>query len=154
MLMQAVETYLAVRRAAGFKLEDAERYLRDFARFSSTQGDQHVVAQTAIAWAVQGRSETQRDNRLQTVIRFARFVRAEDPCHEIPPEQVFCRRRQRPTPYIFTDQDIQALLAQAACLGPSGSLRARRYSVYSLSRDSGSPRPWRCGSKTSPRVAW
>lgn len=129
MLIQAVEHYLAVRRAADFKLEAAERYLCDFARFASVQGDCHVVAQTAIAWAAQGSSESQRDIRLQTVIRFARFIHAEDPHHEIPPERVFCRRRQRPTPYIFTEQEIQALLGHAARLGPAGSLRPHTYTT-------------------------
>ena len=51
MLMSAVDTYLAVRRAAGYKLRDVEQYLRDFAHFATTGGDSHVVAQTAIRWA-------------------------------------------------------------------------------------------------------
>ncbi len=36
MLMQAVDTYLAVRRAAGFALEPIEYYLRHFVRFAAT----------------------------------------------------------------------------------------------------------------------
>ena len=122
-----VKHYIAVRRAAGFKLEGLERYLGDFANFASERGEPHVVAKTAIEWAAQGSSETQRDNRLQIVIRFARFIRAEDARHEIPPHRVFCRRRQRPTPYIFTEQEIQTLLTEAAKLGPPGSLRPSTY---------------------------
>ncbi len=123
MLMPMVENYIAVSRAADFKLDGVERYLRNFADFAGKRGEHHVVAKTAIEWAAQGSSETQRDNRLQVVIRFARFMHAEDTHHEIPPQRVFCRRRQRPTPYIFTEQEIQALLAQAAELEPAGSLR-------------------------------
>lgn len=129
MLMQTVDTYLAVRRAAGFKLEAAERYLRDFARFARARGDTYVDSQTAIAWASQGNPEAQRNNRLKMIIHFARFARAEDERHEIPPERVFCGRRQRPTPYIFTDEEIQALLAQATRLGPPGSLRPHTYTT-------------------------
>jgi integrase/recombinase XerD len=60
MLIQAVEIYLAVRRAADFKLTAVERYLRSFAQFATAQGDTHVVTQTAIAWAAQGASEPVR----------------------------------------------------------------------------------------------
>lgn len=127
MLMQAVDTYLAVRRAAGYKLRDVERYLRDFARFATIHGDSHVVAKTATTWAARSPSEAQRAERLGIVVRFARFSHAEDPRHEIPPERLFCGRHQRPTPYIFTAQEIQSLLAQAARLGPPGSLRPLLY---------------------------
>jgi integrase/recombinase XerD len=127
MLIQAVETYLAVRRAADFKLNAVERYLRSFAQFATTQGDTHVVTHTAIAWAEQGTSEPQRHNRLSVVVRFARFSHAEDPRHDIPPARIFCGQRRQLTPYLFSDEDIQALLAQAARLGPLDSLRPHTY---------------------------
>ncbi len=127
MLMPAVDTYLAVRRAAGYQLRDVERYLRDFAHFATAGGDSHVVAQTAISWATQSPSEAQRAERLSIVIRFARFAHAEDPRHEIPPERLFCSRHRRPIPYIFTAEEIQTLVAQAAHLGPPGSLRPHLY---------------------------
>ena len=127
MLMRAVDTYLAVRRAAGYKLRGVERYLHGFAHFATTCGDSHIVAQTAITWAARSPSEAQRAERLAIVIRFARFAHAEDPHHEIPPERLFCSRHRRPIPYIFTAEEIQALLAQAARLGPPGSLRPHLY---------------------------
>jgi len=127
MLIQAVETYLAIRRAADFKLDAVERYLRSFAQFATARGDTHVVTQTAIAWAEQGASEPQRHNRLSVVSRFARFSHAEDPRHDIPPERIFCRRRRQRVPYLFSAEDIQALLAQAARLGPPDSLRPQTY---------------------------
>ena len=127
MLIQAVETYLAVRRAADFKLNAVERYLRSFAQFATTKGDTHVVTQTAIAWAEQGTSEPQRHNRLSVVIRFARFSHAEDPRHEIPPARVFSRRRRQRPPYIYREEEIQALLDQATRLGPTDSLRPHAY---------------------------
>jgi integrase len=116
-----------MRRAAAFKLDAAERSLRSFAQCATAQGDTHVVTQTAITWAEQGASELQRHNRLSVVMRFARFSHADDPHHDIPPARVFCGRRQRPTPYLFSEEDIQAVLAQAARLGPPGSLRPHTY---------------------------
>jgi integrase/recombinase XerD len=129
MLKDAVDTYLAVRRAGGFKLQDDELYLNSFVRFATARGDTHVVTKTAIAWARQSRSEPQRATRLKTIIRFARFSRATDRRHELPPHGVFNPQRQRPVPYLFSEQEIQTLMAHAAQLGPAGSLRPSVYST-------------------------
>jgi integrase/recombinase XerD len=129
MLMAAVETYLAVRRAAGFQLTPIEAYLRSFARFATERDESHVVAQTAIAWATTAATEAQRHTRLMSVLRFARFMHAEDPRHELPPAHFFRGWRQRPTPYIFRAEEIQRLVAAAQQLGPPGSLRPHTYST-------------------------
>src|SRR6516162_5834272 len=111
MLKDAVDTYLAVRRAGGFKLQDDELYLNSFVRFATARGDTHIVTKTAIAWARQARSEPQRATRLKTIIRFARFSRATDCRHELPPHGVFNPQRQRPVPYLFSEQEIGLLAA-------------------------------------------
>ncbi len=129
MLMTAVDTYVAVRRATGFDLKACEGYLRNFAHFATTRGETYVITSTAIAWATRASSEAQRHNRLQTVVRFARFMHAEDARHEIPPATVFCGRRQRPTPYIFSAEELQRLVTHAQQLGPVGSLRPHTYST-------------------------
>ena len=51
MMMQSLDSYLAIRRAAGFQLNKVEKYLRQFVRFSSNEGKTHIGAQTAIEWA-------------------------------------------------------------------------------------------------------
>jgi integrase/recombinase XerD len=129
MLMHAVETYLAVRRATGFALDHTEGYLRHFARFAMARGQTHIVAGTAVDWASLATAEAQRHHRLQTVLRFAHFMAAEDPCHEIPPAGLFSGRRQRPLPYLFSDEEIQQLMGAASRLGPPGSLRPHTYST-------------------------
>jgi integrase len=127
MLMPQVDRYLAIRRDAGFALVPIEGCLRHFARFATARGETSVVATTAIAWATLAPSEAQCAYRLQTVIRFAHFMHAEDPRHEIPPVGVFRGRHPRPTPYIFSDEDIPQLLQYASRLGPPGSLRPPTY---------------------------
>lgn len=87
MLKQTVNTYLAVRRALGFKLKNDEAYLNSFAQFATAKGDTHITVQSVIAWASQSRSEPQRANRLKTVVRLAQFSHAEDKYHEIPPNE-------------------------------------------------------------------
>ena len=116
MLMQAVDTYLAMRRAVGFALDHTEGYLRNFARFALARGDTHIIVTTAVE-GPRTTSEAQRHNRLHTVIRFARFMAAEDSRHEIPPAGLFWGRRQRPMPYIFSENEIEQLLAPPAVSG-------------------------------------
>lgn len=129
MLMAAVDTYLAVRRAAGFQLRSAEAYLRSFAGFATERGEAYVMARTAIDWASTTSSEAQRHNRLMSVRRFARFIQAENPRHELPPDGVFCGQRQRPFPYIFKEAEVQSLVVHARRLGPPDSLRPYTYST-------------------------
>lgn len=127
MLSDCMNTYLALRRAAGFKLDTVESHLRSYVNFATSRGDSHVVCQTAMDWASMARSEDARAGRLQQLIRFARFVRADDPRHDIPPDHVFCKRQHRRTPYPFTDQEVARLLREADNLGPTGSLRPHTY---------------------------
>jgi integrase len=78
-------------------------------------------------------SEAQWHYRLQTVVRLARFMAAEDPRHEISPADVFRGSRPRPTPYIFSDDEIRQLLVYAGRLGPPPSVRLQTYStLYGL----------------------
>lgn len=127
MLKDDVDTYLAVRHAAGFKLTEDAIYLHSFVRFASTQGDTHIKSQTAITWAEQAHSESQRAICLNAVIRFARFSHSADTGHEVPPRDVFCFRRHRPTPYIYSEPEIQALMNATAQLRPADSLRPLMY---------------------------
>src|SRR5271165_5946658 len=85
MLARAVRSYLTLRRTAGFQLTDAGLHLRSFAAYSDACGRRCLDARTAIEWARRGGSVVQRARRLGHVIRFARYLHAEDPRHEIPP---------------------------------------------------------------------
>lgn len=127
MLKQAVEKYVALRRATGFKFRDSEVMLRSFAVFASEHGEDVVRADSAVAWARESKAARQRHKRLRVVTRFAQFLRAEDPRHEIPPQDVFHARAVRPAPHIYSEDDIAKIVAYAAKLGPVGSLRPLAY---------------------------
>ena len=134
MLMDAVDSYLAVRRAAGFELEVPEYLLRSFARSADERGDTHVCTETAIDWASQAPSLGQRDHRLKTVMRMARHLQIEDDRHQVPPRDVFGFTKTRRVPYIFSQTEINRLIEAAAQLGPPGSLRPRTYSTLDPAR--------------------
>jgi len=123
MLIDAVESYLNVRHAAGFDLQHAGKVLRKFCKFAAARREQHVNGNTAIEWASLASSPGERSRRLSAVIRFARYAKAEDVRHEVPPDGVFGRNRIRRVPFIFSPADILHIIEQATHLGPSGSLR-------------------------------
>ena len=59
-MMQAVDSYLAIRRAAGFQLRNTEYRLRNYARFAEQRGEAHVHAETAVAWSNLASSPAER----------------------------------------------------------------------------------------------
>lgn len=132
MLTQAVESYLALRRAVGFGLRSSGFQLKSFAAFSEARGHQYVSSDIAIEWAGLARSILQRAQRLGIVIRFARYLRAEDPRHEVPPAIFGAEKPLRPIPYILTGEQIRQLIEAASQLGHK-TLRGVTYStLFSL----------------------
>jgi integrase len=129
MIMKAVDSYLSLRRAAGFALRAQEYLLRSFARFASARGDDHIRTSTVIEWASQALSLGNRDHRLKTVITFARHLHVEDAQHEVPPSNFFGYRKTRRIPFIFTPGEINRLLEAAKRLMPLDSLRPHTYST-------------------------
>jgi len=129
MLTRAIDGYLAVRRAAGFALTVDTGLLHSFARFAADRAETHVQRQTAIAWASRAPSPYQRERRLGMVRRFVAHARAEDPGHERIPRHVFAYRRTRPLPYLFSDRELEQLLAATTRLRPRGSLRPLTYAT-------------------------
>ena len=113
MLTQAVESYLAVRRAAGFALRCGGSHLKSFAAFSEARKQAYVSSDLAIEWAGMARSVPQRACRLGTVIRFARYLRAEDGRHDVPPAVFGAEGWPRPSPYVLTGKQIQQLVIAA-----------------------------------------
>ncbi len=128
-MITAVETYLAVRRAAGFTLSNTEYLLRSFAGFASDRKQVHVRTATAIDWASQAKSVAQRHTRYQTVCRFAHYLRVEDPQHEAPPANHFGYRKTRRVPHIYSRNEINGLVLAAMRLSPSDPLRPRTYAT-------------------------
>ncbi|MEE8135292.1 MAG: tyrosine-type recombinase/integrase [Gemmatimonadales bacterium] len=128
-MIQAIEAYLAVHRTGGFVLSNDEYLLRSYARFAAERGEEHVRAAIAITWASQSPSLAQRDARLKSVCRFARFVRLEDDAHELPPARHFAHHKVRRLPHIYSDAEIERLINVALALGPPGALRPHTYAT-------------------------
>ena len=128
-MIAAVDTYLALRRVAGFRLSNTACLLRSFGRFTQDRHERHVRTATAIAWASQTRSIAQRHTRYETVRRFATHAQLDDPQHDTPPPNHFGYRKTRRPPRLYTPAEIDQLVAAAAQLSPPASLRPQTYTA-------------------------
>jgi len=67
---------------------------------------------------------------MRAVIGFARHLHAEDARHEVPPHGMFAPMHpRRPTPYVFSSQQVRDLVAAAYRLDRPGSLRRQTYAT-------------------------
>ena len=132
MLAQAVDSYLSVRRACGIELKSQGILLRSFAAFSDAKGEHHVCSDVAIEWAGLTGSAHRHARRLGEVIRFSRYIRAEDPTHELPPPVFGSEKWPRAVPYIFSREEIQRLVQAAAEFGCHALYRKTYSTLFAL----------------------
>ena len=117
-LHAALEDYLAIRRALGHKLAGAEYLLRKFIAYLGEQGAATVTTAIAIAWATLpgGASGAYQAQRLSAVRGFASWLQTIDPSAEVPPAGVLTARAARAVPYLYTGDEIAAIMAAAQSL--------------------------------------
>src|SRR5215510_14569669 len=124
-LRESVADYLAMRRGLGFKLSEAGKGLLDFVSFLEQRGATSITTSLALEWAQQPSSAQPAEwaRRLSMVRCFARYRSAIDPQTEIPSPKLLPYRPKRARPYLYTDQEIEQLLAAAISLPPADGLR-------------------------------
>ena len=130
-LCDALEEYLNVRRALGFKLRNAGGLLKGFVTYAEREGASSITTDLAVRWAMEQKNcqPAQWANRLSLVRRFARYVSALDPGTEIPPLALLPHRFHRKGPYLYTDEEIARLIAAAKKLRSRQGLRAATYAT-------------------------
>lgn len=110
-----VEDYLRLRRALGYKLERHGMLLPKLVAHLEAAGVTTLTSSLAIEWA--RLPERARPShwaaRLAVARGFARYLTAIDPATEVPPPGVFPARRHRPTPYLWSQEEICRLLDRA-----------------------------------------
>lgn len=119
-MQAAVQCYLHERRQLGFALRSAETTLMRFARFADARAHRGPLTQELLLdWAHEHVERTGPETaarRLEIVRPFAAYYRQFEVGTEVPTPSLFGRRRRRPAPHIYTDEEIRNLLDQArAC---------------------------------------
>jgi integrase/recombinase XerD len=126
-LRGALEDYLGIRRHLGFTMPHDGRLLEGLVEFLERADAERITTDLALAWAripVNVHPHTWRQ-RLIVARGFARHLATTDPASEVPPTDLLPGHRPRVTPYIYSDEEIVALMAAARRLWPP--LRAARH---------------------------
>lgn len=124
-LREHVRDYLALRRALGFRLVEAEIHLRGFCAFMEAHGESTITAQLALQWATTPAKArpTSWAGRLTTVRQFARYLHGFESRTEIPGAQLLPFRPKRCKPYLYSGHEISQLMAAARSMPSRQALR-------------------------------
>ena len=120
-LTQLLDDYLRVRRALGFKLVGTEALLTQFLTYLREHEADTITIEHALGFATApaGASARWQALRLSAIRCFARWAAASDPSVQVPPARLLPARPTRAAPYIYGEDQIQALLAAADQLRPA-----------------------------------
>ena len=117
-LHEVLAHYLALRRGLGYRLVIAERLLTQFLDFLDERDAKVITTELALCWACSptGASPGWLGQRLSVVRGFATFVKSIDTATEVPPASCFSGRPARAVPYLYSDAEVEAIMATARSL--------------------------------------
>ncbi|SDR55859.1 tyrosine-type recombinase/integrase [Paraburkholderia tuberum] len=126
-LRGALTEYLSLRRSLGFKLRRQEKLLYQFIDFFASIGAPTITVQHALTWACQPMNVGNNwwSYRLSAVRGFTNYLHAVDHAVEVPPSDLLPWRSHRASPYLYSDEEIMALIKAAGTL--SSPLRVTTY---------------------------
>lgn len=127
----ALDGYLKVRRALGYKLLAQGRLLQQFVGFADHAGADFITTELALKWATKP-TDVQPNwpaRRLGVVRQFARHCSASDPRTIVPPPDVLPHKQRRPAPYIYREEEITQLIQAAQQLPSRTGLRSHTYAT-------------------------
>ena len=130
-LRDALPQYVALRRALGTQLQEPARTLGQFVEFVEREGSELITSELALRWAMEPIAVQRATwaRRLSMVRRFAAWFNTIDARTEVPPQRLLAARRRRNKPHIFTEREIEQLMAEAARLASPTGLRALTYTT-------------------------
>jgi len=130
-LRAALKDYIDTRRALGFQLQAPAYNLNRFLSFLEQQGADHITTDLAVRWATSPRDSAPayQAARLGHVRRFAAWRKATDPWTEVPPQGLLPYRFRRKRPFIYSDEQVRAVLSAAHALPSSRGLRGLTYAT-------------------------
>lgn len=118
--------YVAARRALGTRLEEPAKTLRNFIQFLARRKARFITIQLALEWSQQSQGVQRATwaRKLSMIRQFARWMSAIEPRHQVPPHRLLDVRHRRSKPHIYSDNEINQLMVQAAQLRSSKGMNA------------------------------
>lgn len=132
-LRSSAKDYLALRRALGFKLQREEAWLLDFVAFMERNHANRVTRKRVLQWLRRNNTGSSSYQALRfTAIRgFASYRSAIDPHTDVPPADLVPPAHHRKRFYLYSDEDIRRLLAEAL-KSRSGATSITKWVRYTL----------------------
>lgn len=129
VLAEHLDNYLRLRRTLGHKLADAHRLLPRFVTYLDARDAEFVTIEAALGWALEREvpaGSVVPADRMMLVRGFARYLSGIDPRTEVPPAGTIRHPRRWRRPFIYTDNDVLAMIEHAQAVIPQ-PLRSATY---------------------------
>ena len=127
-LAEAIRRFIDLRRLSGTDYHSQALLLAAFDRFVAAHalGDEPQLSRQllgAYQQSLAALAPRTRANRMCVVRQLCRYLAARDPCVFVPEPVRAIPSPGAHVPYLYSHEEVQALLAGAATLPPPGSLR-------------------------------
>lgn len=134
-LRERLEEYLVMRRALGFQLNDIERQVGLFCTWLEARGQTETFTiDDAVTWARLNPDAHPSwwATRLSLVRRFAAYLNANGVDVPVIPKGLLPAKKPRAVPYIYSQDDIDALLAACDTVFADERVAATVHTVIGL----------------------
>lgn len=127
-----VDEYLEYKRSLGFKLTSEEDTLRSFAQYTISSGhDGTLTTEIVLEWASSNTdSDKTMGRRIEAIRPFSRYVHSFDEDAEIIHSLIYKNVHDRPTPYIYSEEEVIRLMDECRHLYSPDGIRA--YSIETV----------------------
>ncbi|MGH3791749.1 MAG: hypothetical protein ACRDQ9_13325 [Pseudonocardiaceae bacterium] len=147
-LSRQLEEYLRIRRSLGFKLERDGKLLAQFIGYLHDQDADAITIDHAVAWVglPPGAGRGWLAFRMSVVRGFLGYLHTLDPAVPVPPADLFPSGPHRAVPYLYSDDELAALVAATDTLRYPLQRTTYRTLICLLAvtgRFSGGPALWR-----------
>lgn len=126
-----MQRHLTLRRSLGYLLVNAEYTLREFDRYLCREHPdaRHVTHEIVAGYLETTRAlaSSSRHDRLGSLRQFCRFLFLFDAQTYVPGRGLLPPRRIKVKPHIYSEEDLAAMMRQAACLDARSRLLPRTY---------------------------
>jgi len=130
-MITKAEQYLEMRRNLGYAMRIEGEQLLRFARYVERMEHKgHLTVEIALQWAqASSGSCICHARRLDIVRRFARYLKQYVPETEIPQEGMLGPSYRRIPPYIYSDEEVLALIGACRQLTPVNGIRPHSHAT-------------------------
>lgn len=119
-LRTRLDEYLAMRRGLGYGLARQEKLLGQYLSFLDERAETQITVHNALAWAkLPAGGKAWWSQRLAAVRAFARYLVSVGEPGEVPSADLLPDQPHRAVPYLYSEQQILALMDAAGSLGPA-----------------------------------